>query len=171
MGLYSDAIALGEQLDEAPSVALVRRYSSRPGVSANLQQDLGDGFGVFARAGWSKGDVEPYEFADIDETVSAGVSIKGDHWGRKEDTLAIGGVVDQISKIHQEYLADGGLGILIGDGRLPIPGTENILETYYNIGVTSFLHLSIDYQFVDHPAYNTDRGPVSIFAARLHAQF
>jgi high affinity Mn2+ porin len=171
MGLYSDAIALGEQLDEAPSVALVRRYRSRPGVSANLQQDLGGGFGVFARAGWSKGDVEPYEFADIDETISAGVSISGVHWGRKGDTLAIGGVVDQISKIHQDYFANGGLGILIGDGRLPHPGTENILETYYNIGVTSFLHLTIDYQFVDNPAYNTDRGPVSIFAARLHAQF
>jgi high affinity Mn2+ porin len=171
MGLYSDAIALGEQLDEPPSVALVRKYRSRPGVSVNLQQDLGQGFGLFARAGWAKGDVEPYEFADIDETVSAGVSIKGDHWGRKDDTLAIGGVVDQISKIHQEYFAEGGLGILIGDGRLPHPATENILEAYYNIGLTSFFHLSIDYQFVDHPAYNTDRGPVSIFAARLHAQF
>ena len=171
MGLYSDAIALGEALDEAPSVALVRRYRSRPGVSANLQQDLGDGFGVFARGGWAQGDVEPYEFADIDETVSAGVSISGAHWGRKSDTLALGGVVNQISKIHQDYLAGGGLGILIGDGRLPHPGTENILETYYEVALKSYLHLTFDYQFVDNPAYNTDRGPVSIFAARLHAQF
>ena len=84
MGPYSDAIALGEALDEAPSVALVRQYRSRPGLSANLQQDLGAGFGVFARAGWARGDVEPYEFADIDETVSAGVSISGARWGAPE---------------------------------------------------------------------------------------
>jgi high affinity Mn2+ porin len=171
MGLYSDALALGQSLDEAPSVALVRRYRSRPGVSANFQQEVGDGLGVFARAGWARGDVEPYEFADIDTTVSSGVSVSGKHWGRKDDTLAIGGVIDRITKIHQDYLAAGGLGILIGDGRLPHPSTENILEAYYDLAVSSHLHLTFDYQFVDNPAYNTDRGPVSIFAARLHAQF
>jgi high affinity Mn2+ porin len=171
MGLYTDAIALGEETGEAPSTSLVRRYQSRPGISANLQQDLGGGFGIFARAGWAKGDVEPYEYADIDGTISGGVSVSGDRWGRKADTFAIGGVINQISKLHQDYLAAGGLGILIGDGQLPHPGSENILETYYQVGITTFLRLSFDYQFVDHPAYNTDRGPVSIFGARLHAQF
>jgi high affinity Mn2+ porin len=63
------------------------------------------------------------------------------------------------------------LGILVGDGRLPHYGTENILETYYDLAVKRFLHLTVDYQFVDHPAYNPDRGPVHVFAARLHAQF
>lgn len=171
MALFSDAIALGGLLGEPPDVSLVRHYRSRPGVSANLQQDLGHGFGLFARAGWANGSVEPYEYADIDRSASGGASVSGTNWGRPHDTLAIGGVVNAISKIHQEYLADGGLGILVGDGRLPHPGTENILEAYYDIGLMSFLHLSLDYQFVDHPAYNTDRGPVNIFAARLHAQF
>jgi len=171
MGLFADAIALGEELGEAPNVALVRQYRSRPGVSVDLQQQLGGGLGVFARAGWAQGDVEPYEFADIDETVSAGVSLNGKRWGRPDDTIALGGVVNQISKIHQAYFADGGLGILIGDGQLPHPGTENILETYYDLALTHFLRLTLDYQFVDNPAYNTQRGPVSIFAARVDAQF
>jgi high affinity Mn2+ porin len=171
MGLFADAIALGLETGEPASVAMVRQYRSRPGVSVDLQQDLGGGFGLFARAGWADGDVEPYEFADIDETVSSGVSVSGKRWGRPDDTVALGAIVNGISKIHQEYFNDGGLGILIGDGRLPHPGTENILESYYQIALTRFLRLSIDYQFVDNPAYNTDRGPVSIFAARLHAQF
>jgi high affinity Mn2+ porin len=171
MGLFADAIALGNELGEPPNVALVRHYRSRPGVSVNLQQTLTGDLHVFARAGWAQGDVEPYEFSDIDETVSGGVSLNGKRWGRPDDTIALAGIVNQITKIHQAYLADGGLGILVGDGRLPRPGTENILETYYDIALAKFLHLAFDYQFVDHPAYNTQRGPVSILAARLHAQF
>jgi high affinity Mn2+ porin len=171
MARFDDAIALGQALGEAPNVALVRRYRSRPGFDVNLQQKLAEGVGVFARLGWAQGDVEPYEFADIDRTISGGVSFSGKRWGRPDDTFAIAGIVNDISKIHQAYLAAGGLGILVGDGRLPHPGTENILETYYAIALARFLQLSFDYQFVDHPAYNTDRGPVSIFAARVHAQF
>jgi high affinity Mn2+ porin len=171
MGLFTDAIALGQDLGEAPSTALVRRYRSRPGVSLNLEQEVADGLGVFARAGWANGAVEPYEYADIDETISGGVSLGGKRWGRPNDTMALAGVVNQISKEHQAYLAAGGLGILVGDGRLPHPASENILETYYDIALAEAVHLSIDYQFVDHPAYNADRGPVSVFAARLHAQF
>ncbi|HEY2176963.1 MAG TPA: carbohydrate porin [Caulobacteraceae bacterium] len=171
MGTFADAIALGQDLGEPPNTALVRRYRSRAGGSLNLEQEVIDGLGVFARAGWANGDVEPYEYADIDETASAGVSLAGKRWGRADDTLAVAGVVNQISKAHQAYLAAGGLGILVGDGKLPHPASENILETYYDIALAKTLHLSFDYQFVDHPAYNADRGPVSVFAARLHAQF
>jgi high affinity Mn2+ porin len=171
MARFTDAIALGQALGQAPDVAQVRRYRSRPGLDVNVQQKLADGVGVFARLGWAQGDVEPYEFADIDRTASGGVSLSGKRWGRPDDTFAIAGIINDISKIHQAYLAAGGLGILVGDGRLPHPGTENIIETYYAIALAKFLQLSFDYQFVDHPAYNTDRGPVSIFAARVHAQF
>ncbi len=171
MGTFADAIALGQATHTTPDTAAVRRYRSRGGVSLSLQQDLGRGWGLFARAGTSSGSVEPYEYADIDRTVSAGVSLKGQGWGRKDDTVALAGVVNQISAIHQAYLAGGGLGILVGDGRLPHPGTENILEAYYDIAITKAVHLSVDYQFIDNPAYNTDRGPVSVFAGRLHAQF
>jgi high affinity Mn2+ porin len=171
MGLFSDAVALGEAEDETPDTAKVRHYRSRPGVSLDVQQDLGGGVGAFARAGWADGHVEPYEFTDVDESVSGGLSVNGKRWGRNNDTVGLAGVVNAISKDHQAYLAAGGLGILVGDGQLPRYATENILETYYDIGLKSFLHLTIDYQFVDHPAYTPERGPVSVFAARLHAQF
>jgi high affinity Mn2+ porin len=54
---------------------------------------------------------------------------------------------------------------------LPHPASENILETYDDFGFGRLVNLTFDYQFIDHPAYNADRGPVSIFALRLHAQF
>jgi high affinity Mn2+ porin len=171
MGSYLDALELDQSTDSTPSTALVRQYRSRTGVSLDAQQQIIGDLGGFVRAGWAGGDVEPYEFADIDETVSAGLSLAGKRWGRPNDTVALAGVVNQISKEHQAYLAGGGLGILVGDGALPHPASENILETYYDIALAHALHLAIDYQFVDHPAYNADRGPVSIFAARIHAQF
>lgn len=171
MGAFADAIALGAATETSADVALVRKYRSRTGVDLSLQQTLGGGLGLFARGGWASGNVEPYEFADIDRTASGGVSIRGKRWGRAGDTVALGVVVNGISKIHQAYFNAGGLGILVGDGRLPHPSTENIMEAYYDAALTNALHLSIDYQFVEHPAYNHDRGPVSILAARLHAQF
>ena len=65
----------------------------------------------------------------------------------------------------------GGLGILIGDGKLPHPAAEEIIETYYSAALFSHAQLSLDYQWINHPAYNTDRGPASVFAVRFHAQF
>ena len=171
MARFDDAIALGQEEGEPPNVALVRRYRSRPGVSADLQQQITGDLGFFARVGEAGGDVEPYDFTDVDDTGSAGFSLAGKRWGRPDDTLAIAVLVDDISKQHEEYLAAGGLGILIGDGRLPRPGTENILESYYSVAFGHHVQFSVDYQFVDNPGYNTQRGPVSIFAARLHAQF
>jgi high affinity Mn2+ porin len=171
MATYADAIALGVATGEAPNVALVRRYRGRGGLSFDVQQQLTADLGLFARGGFAGGDVEPYEFTDIDRTLSAGLSLSGRRWGRAADTVAVGWVVNGISGIHQQYLAAGGLGILIGDGRLPHPTSENILESYYDVGVWRFAHVTLDYQFVDDPAYNSDRGPVSIFALRLHAQF
>ena len=90
---------------------------------------------------------------------------------RADDTVGVAGIIDGISAARERYLDAGGLGILIGDGRLPHPGPEQILETYYSVGVVAQAHVSLDYQFVKNPAYNRDRGPVSIFAVRLHAQF
>jgi len=44
-------------------------------------------------------------------------------------------------------------------------------EIYYSVAVFTCVKLSLDYQFVDHPAYNRDRGPVSIFGFRAHGEF
>ncbi len=171
MGRYDDAVALAQATGQPASAALVRRYRTRTGISANLQQQLTSNLSLFARAGVAGGSSEPYEFADIDRTISGGLSLTGARWGRKDDTVALAGVVNGISQAHRRYFDAGGLGILIGDGRLPHYGTEDILESYYDVAVAKFLHLAVDFQVVNNPAYNRDRGPVAIGALRLHAQF
>jgi high affinity Mn2+ porin len=148
----------------------VRTYRSRPGVSINLEQQVSETIGVFARAGWADGNIEPWDFTDIDRTVSGGVSLNGKLWGRPDDTIGIAGVINGISAVHQAFLNAGGLGILVGDGQLPNAGREQIFETYYSYALSSASRLSFDYQFINNPAYNTQRGPVSVFGVRLHAQ-
>jgi high affinity Mn2+ porin len=171
MALYADAIRLGEATGTVPDVSLVRQYRSRPGISANLEQQVTDDLGLFARAGFDDGSEESFEYADIDRTAAVGLSLSGKRWKRDDDTLGAAVIVDGISKVHQEYLALGGLGILVGDGKLPHPGPETILETFYNAALTKHLNLTLDAQIVDNPAYNRDRGPAPVLAARMHAQF
>jgi high affinity Mn2+ porin len=170
-GEFADAIALAQATGMPADINAVRRYVSRPGVSVNLEQQVTETVGVFARAGWADGNVEPWDFTDIDRSASAGVSITGKQWGRPDDTVGVGGVVNGISAVHAAFLNAGGLGILIGDGALPHPGVEGIIETYYSYALTASTKVSFDYQFIANPAYNTDRGPVSVFAGRFHSQF
>jgi len=170
-GEFADAIAVAQATGMPANIDAVRRYDSRPGVSVNLEQQVNETVGVFARAGWADGNVEPWDFTDIDRTASAGVSLNGKQWGRPDDTVGIAGVVNGISNIHEEFLNFGGLGILVGDGALPHPGLEQIIEAYYSYALTAATKVSFDYQFIANPAYNTDRGPVSVFAGRFHTQF
>jgi high affinity Mn2+ porin len=170
MGRYTDALAEAARTGLAPNTAEVRRFSSRPGLNANLAQQVASDAGVFARLGWADGSVEPYEFTDIDRTASAGLSVAGSRWRRRNDVVGIAAVFNGISNTHRSYLAAGGLGILVGDGQLPHPGIESIVETYYRVPVGPW-QLTGDYQFIIHPAFNRDRGPVSVVSARLRAQF
>ncbi|HEY1983179.1 MAG TPA: carbohydrate porin [Xanthobacteraceae bacterium] len=170
MGTFEDAIALAQATGTAADITAVRQYRSRGGVSGNLEQEITADLGVFARAGWADGDIEPYSYTDIDRTAAAGLSLKGKQWGRPDDTFGLAGIVNGISKIHQQFLNDGGLGILIGDGKLPHPGLEQIMETYYLFPVYKW-NVTLDYQFIVNPAYNRDRGPVSVIGARLESDF
>lgn len=171
MGSFADALALSRQTGQPPNTALVRRYGSRLGISLNMEQPITDDLGVFLRAGVDQGNVEPYEYADIDQTVAAGVSLKGTRWARKDDTVGVGLDVNGLSKIHQQYLNAGGYGILVGDGRLPHPGPESVLEAYYSIHLLKGVELSVDSQTVVNPAYNRDRGPAEVLGLRLHGQY
>ena len=170
-GRYLDAVALARQTGQPADIAAVRAWRSRSGVDVNLQQQLAEGVGVFVKAGTAGGQVEADEFTDVDRTISGGLSLNGARWGRPGDTFAIAGVVNHISSAAQAFFGAGGLGILVGDGRLPHPGDERIVEAYYDVAALKALHVSFDFQFVDNPAYNRDRGPVPIGAVRLHAQF
>jgi len=170
MALLDDAVRLAQSTDTPIDLAAVREYRSRLGLSAGLEEHLTSDLGLFARLGKAAGNVETYEFTDIDRTVSAGLSLQGEKWHRTDDTIGLAAINNGISATRENYLNAGGLGILVGDGRLPRPGPEQIVETYYSLG-WGIAHLSFDYQWINHPAYNRDRGPVSVVAVRLHAQF
>jgi high affinity Mn2+ porin len=150
-----------------------RSYRNVPGISFNMEQQVNDNLGVFARAGWVDGAYEMWDNTDVSYSGQAGVSIKGTGWGRPDDTVGIVGVVNGISNAEIAWLNAGGLGILIGDGpgSLTHPGLEKIIEAYYSYAVSSAVKVTFDYQFIDNPAYNTERGPVNLFAGRVRWAF
>jgi len=168
MGGYDAAVDLNA--GTTPETALVRHMASRPGVAVNLEQELTADLGAFARAGWNDGTKEAYEFTDINRSVSAGLSLAGKRWGRGQDTVGLAFAIDGLSTAARRYFAAGGVGILIGDGQLPNYRPEKILETYYSAQLGKGLTVSADFQYVVNPAYNADRGPVSIFGLRVHAE-
>lgn len=171
MGLLNSAVDLAQATGQPVDISLVRQYRSRLGVSLNLEQELPSDLGTFMRVGKQAGNVESYEFTDIDRSVELGLSLKGTAWRRANDTLALAGMRNGISADRERFLNAGGLGILVGDGQLPHPGPEDIIESYYGAAIFSHAQITLDYQWVEHPAYNRDRGPVSIYAVRFHAQF
>jgi high affinity Mn2+ porin len=137
------------------------------GFGLNLEQEITKNIGVFSRLGWNDGINEAWMFTDVNHMGAVGVSIKGEAWHRPDDTIGVAAVVSGISRDNQLYLAAGGLGILDGDGALNY-AKEKVLEAYYDGKIAKHLHGALDYQFVADPAFNSARGPVSVFGMRLH---
>jgi high affinity Mn2+ porin len=151
-------------------IAQTRTGRIKYGYVINLEQALNDELGLFGRWSWNDGKTEIMAFTDIDASLSLGASIKGTRWGRPDDVIGIGGAINALSRDHRDFIAAGGLGILIGDGQLNYR-RERVLETYYAFALNKALTLTADYQLITNPAYNADRGPVSIFSGRLHGEF
>lgn len=168
MARYDDAIRLSQAGGAVPDVASVRRFASRPGLALNVEQEFANDLGLFARASVNDGSKEAFEFTEINRSVSAGISMKGSSWHRPDDTAGFAAAVNALSGAARHYFAAGGIGILIGDGRLPRYGSEQIFEAYYSARLTSTVNIAANIQRVVYPAYNRDRGPVSIFGLRLH---
>ena len=168
MGSYSETLADPSLMED---ITLTRRYRYQYGFGLSAEQEITKDLGAFLRASWRDGEEEVWQFTDIDWSISGGFQVQGASWNRSEDVVGIAGIVDGLSSAHRDYLAAGGLGPLIGDGKLPHYEPEGILEIYYNSQVIKNVYLGIDYQFVANPGYNSDRGPVNIFSSRFHFQF
>lgn len=140
------------------------------GFGVNFEQPLNDWIGVFGRWGWNEGRHESFAYTEVDQTVQIGAGGNGERWHRKFDRAGLAFVSNGISRDHQEYLALGGSGFLLGDGRLNY-GRENILETYYTLHVWRGIYPSFGVQHVNNPGYNRDRGPVVVPTLRLHVEF
>jgi high affinity Mn2+ porin len=172
-GNYQEALAIegaDPALDINSVMTSIRRDRLKYGFYINGEQQVAKDFGIFARLSWNDGQNEILSFTDIDRSLSGGLSVKGSYWGRPTDTVGLGGAVNGLSSTHRDFLAAGGLGLLIGDGQLNYR-TERILETYYAYAIDKNFTFTADYQLIVNPAYNADRGPVSIFSGRLHGEF
>lgn len=154
----------------APDIVATRRTRSEFGFIGNFEQAVTDDLGLFARLSWRNGQTEIMQFTDIDESASFGGVLKGTAWGRPNDRVGLAGMINGLSSNYRAFLAAGGLGLIIGDGALSYR-PEEIVETYYSIGLTDWASMTFDYQFVANPGYNDVRGPVSIGALRWHVQY
>ena len=173
MGDYHEAIDLFEdgktptpEIDDHPM-----RTTLKYGFGLNAEQEFTDYLRGFARAGWNEGEHESFNYTEVNDTVAFGGDLRGTLWDRPEDKFGVAFVGNGISQRHRQYLADGGLGFLLGDGGLSY-GPERIMESYYNfpIPVHAGFFGAIDIQYIDNPGYNRARGPVVVPGMRVHVE-
>jgi hypothetical protein len=172
MGIYRQAVANFEAgLTPVPEITahpwhITRKY----GFGMNLEQNLTHNLTAFARFGWDNGKTESFAYTEVDQTFAEGLGANGAWWHRKQDRAGVAFVSNAICKDHQTYLADGGLGFLLGDGKLNY-GRENIVESYYTIHAWRGIYLAPGVQHIVNPGYNRDRGPVLVPSFRAHVEF
>ena len=172
MGTYREANeAFLAGIDKTPTITAHAHFGAlKYGFGYNTEQSINANLRVFGRFGWNEGQHESYAYTEVDQTISGGADYAGTAWGRPVDKIAIAFVSNAIKSDHQEYLKLGGLGFLLGDGKLNY-GRENILESYYNWHAWRGLFYALDVQHVQNPGYNRDRGPAWVFSARAHVDF
>jgi high affinity Mn2+ porin len=172
MGNYEQAIREFENGETPfPDIVATRREGRhRYGFGLNFEQEVAPEIGVFARLGWSNGSNESFEYTEVDRTVQFGSVVRGGRWKRRNDRAGAAFVANGIVKAHQQYLALGGLGFLLGDGNLTY-GPEKIEEAFYTVHLWRGFFFSFDLQHINNPAYNKYRGPDLVPAVRLHADF
>ena len=169
-GSYADATALGAATGSVPDVTLVRRAQAKRGLGLSTQVELSASVGAYVRAGWNDGKNESFMFTEIDRSLAAGALIKGLSWGRPQDSVGIASYINGLSAEHRSYLAAGGLGFFLGDGRLNY-ASERIVEAFYSLNVAKGAAISAGYQRIANPGYNRDRGPAEVYSLRAHWEF
>jgi high affinity Mn2+ porin len=172
MGTYREAVqAFLAGIDKTPTITLHEHFSAlKYGFGYNTEQELSPNLRVFGRFGWNEGQKESFAYTEVDQTVLAGADYAGTLWRRPVDKIGVAVVSNAIKADHQEYLKLGGLGFLLGDGKLNY-GRENIVESYYNWHAWRGMFYSVDVQHIDNPGYNRDRGPAWVGAVRAHLDF
>jgi high affinity Mn2+ porin len=170
-GRYADALRLADQTGTRPDITAVHHAGTlKYGTGVSFDQALSQDIGIFTRLGWNDGKTQSFAFTAIDRLASAGVSLKGTSWKRKEDVVATSFTASGISGVHALYLARGGFDFLIGDGRLTY-APEYLWESYYSARLFPGFYTTFDAQHYINPGYNHDRGPVWIESIRLHIEF
>jgi high affinity Mn2+ porin len=167
---YREATPILQANGPGADLSAARAYRYKHGFGLNWEQKLANNVGVSSRLGWNDGQEEGWMFTDANWTASLGVSVDGTIWRRTNDVFGLAFITSGASNSAQKFLEAGGTDIVDGDGKLAY-GSERILEAYYNFKIWKAVHATLDYEFVDNPAFNLDRGPVSVFGIRLHWQY
>lgn len=172
MGDYREAVNhYLEGLTPTPEITSVEHFGAlKYGVGINVEQNVTANLRLGGRFGWNEGQHESFAYTEDDQTFLFGGDYAGAAWRRKLDKIGVGYVTNAIKKDHQNYLRLGGLGFLLGDGRLNY-AREDILEAYYNIHAWRGVYYAVGNTWIDHPGYNQDRGPVDVQTVRLHLDF
>jgi len=172
MGVYREAVrAYTAGIDPTPNILTHEHFGAlKYGFGYNTQQEITENLRVFGRFGWNEGQHESFAYTEVDQTVEVGGDYFMRRFGRSEDRFGIAVVSNAIKRDHQRYLAHGGLGFLLGDGRLNY-GRENIIESYYTRHAWRGLFYSVDVQHINDPGYNRDRGPAWVGSVRTHIDF
>jgi high affinity Mn2+ porin len=167
-GNYGEALQLAAATGTTPNVSLTDRVGTlKYGTGISFDQAISSDIGIFARLGWNDGKTQSFAFTAIDRLASGGVSVKATRWRRKFDVVGTSFTAGGLSAVHRQYLAEGGLDFLIGDGRLNY-APEYVWESFYSARVVPGFYATFDVQHDTDPAYNRDRGPVMIYSIRLH---
>lgn len=171
MGSYREAVqAFLAGTDPQPNIEAHRKQGrTKYGFGLNVEQELTKTSRVFGRLGWNEGQNESFAYTEVDQAIEAGADWRLERWRRPNDKIGAAFITNGISRLHQLYLALGGNGFLLGDGRLTY-GREDIIETYYNAHLWRGVYVSPELQWAAHPGYNKDRGPVVVPGLRLHLE-
>lgn len=159
------ALQAGETDTEA-----TRAYRTKAMAAVNWEQQFTDSMGAFARLGWNDGRSQNFMFTEMDWSVSGGLSFDGGAWGRFEDTFGVAANIGGLQAPQRRFLAAGGTGFILGDGRLTY-APEVVVEAYYDVALAPGLNAALDLQLVTNPGFNADRGPVPVGTLRLRAAF
>jgi high affinity Mn2+ porin len=168
-GAFDDARAAA-LAGAAPDLSVVRHAQSKRGVGISTQVELTEDVAAYVRAGWNDGRTESFMFTEIDRSLAAGALVKGRAWGRPQDSIGIASYINGLSPEHRNYLAAGGSGFFLGDGRLNY-ARERILEGFYSLNIAKGATISAGYQRIANPGYNADRGPAQVYSVRAHWEF
>lgn len=168
MGSYREAL---QEMPVDPNVTLTCQYRVRDGFGLSWDQELlKDELGIFGRLGYADGHAETWAFTEVERTVSIGMLLKGKRWDRPRDEVGLAFMANGLGPQHRAYLAAGGLGFELGDGKLNY-APEMTVEAYYNVRVQKGIFVTFDAQGIANPGYNQDRGPLAVFAIRAHFEF
>ena len=172
MGDYRESVRRFVQgIDPKPDIRKTEQFGAvKYGFGYNFEQEVTDHLRIAGRFGWNEGQHESFAYTEVDQTVLLGADYDGSQWGRRNDKGGLTLVSNAIKKDHQNYLANGGLGFLLGDGRLNY-GRETIEESYYNAHAWRGLFFALGLSHIDNPGYNRDRGPVWVPSVRCHVEF